>query len=208
MTETKHASGAEARRRDSAATKRALLAAAREVFTRQGYDNAGLRDIAQRAGTDKRLIGRYFGSKENLFAEVVAEAYEKMLLSAPEATHATAVALLSGAEPDNPDGLLLTLRSASSERAAEIMRDSIERTCEAALADALIGPDAVGRAALLLSICAGIHLQRNILHSRSLTNADNTDRLVPYLKAALDAIAATPAAAPAGDSVDQSPQSD
>lgn len=193
VTETKEeASRPEPRRRDSAATKRALLDAARDVFTRHGYDKAGLRDIAQQAGSDPRLIGRYFGSKEKLFAEVVGEAYQKTLLMTPEATYAAAVDLLSGGEPGSLGGLLLTLRSASSERAARIMRESLERNYQATLAEALDGPDAVGRAALLMSICVGVHLQRNILQSTPLMNPDAVDRLAPYLKAALDAVAATP----------------
>ena len=57
--------------RKGAATKAAILNAARERFCRDGYDNASLRDIASAAGVDAALISRYFGSKDDLFAEVL-----------------------------------------------------------------------------------------------------------------------------------------
>jgi len=81
------------RRRDSAATREAVLLAAREVFTRLGYDRAGIREIAAGAGIDARLIGRYFGSKEKLFAEVVDIVFEKTLMMGPGQNQAAAQAL-------------------------------------------------------------------------------------------------------------------
>src|SRR3546814_6908183 len=52
------------RRRDKAATKQALLAAAGEVFAERGYDAATTREVAQQAGVNEKLIQRYFGGKE------------------------------------------------------------------------------------------------------------------------------------------------
>ena len=54
--------------RDAEATRQAILDAAADAFCRRGYDGAGTRDIAGAAGVDPRLITRYFGSKEGLFA--------------------------------------------------------------------------------------------------------------------------------------------
>ena len=64
------------RRRDAAATRQAILDAAFAAFTRFGYDGVGVRDIAQSAGVTAMLINRYFGSKEQLFAEAVDVAFE------------------------------------------------------------------------------------------------------------------------------------
>src|SRR3546814_8975833 len=61
------------RKRDAAATRAAILAAARERFLRESYDSVGLRDIAGGAGVDVALVGRYFGGKEGLFREVVMD---------------------------------------------------------------------------------------------------------------------------------------
>ena len=52
--------------KDRAATEARILAAAREVFARRGYDAAGLREIAEMAEANLSLISRYFGGKEGL----------------------------------------------------------------------------------------------------------------------------------------------
>src|ERR1700757_2725720 len=62
------------RRRDADATRKAILAAAKDHFARSGYEGAFLRDIAVDAGVDAALINRYFGGKEGLFAEVLRRA--------------------------------------------------------------------------------------------------------------------------------------
>lgn len=177
-----------ASRRDSAATRRAILDAATELFCRVGYDGAGTREITRQAGVDARLITRYFGSKEKLFAEVVDEVFQKSLLMAPGKNAAAALDLLSSSLPPERDGVMLTLRSASNPRAAEIMRENMERNYQKMLAAELPGEDRMARAALLIAICAGVQLMRDILHSSALS-APDAARLAPYLTAALDAVA-------------------
>jgi AcrR family transcriptional regulator len=150
-----------------------------------------VREIAGAAGVDSRLIGRYFGSKEGLFTEVVEIAFEKSLMMTPERNAEAARELLSGSDEAASGGLLLALRSASNPRAAAIMRENMERNYQRELAEALPGPDATARAALLVAICSGVLLQRLILGSSELNGLD-VERLVPYLRAALDAVAAVP----------------
>jgi AcrR family transcriptional regulator len=58
---------------DSAATREALLEAARRVFDELGYERATTREIGERAGVDPALIVRYFDSKEGLFLAAIAE---------------------------------------------------------------------------------------------------------------------------------------
>lgn len=60
------------RSRDSAASREALLHAARAVFDELGYDLATTREIGERAGVDPALIARYFDSKEGLFLAAIA----------------------------------------------------------------------------------------------------------------------------------------
>src|ERR1700712_5779148 len=55
------------------ATRAAILASARRAFAEHGYDGAGLRGIAEAAGVTAMMVGRYFGSKEGLFGEVVTD---------------------------------------------------------------------------------------------------------------------------------------
>ena len=59
------------------------------------------------------------------------------------------------------------------------------------LAGALPGPDTTSRAALLIAICAGVILVRMLLGHTELNRPD-TEKLIPYLRAALDAVAKTP----------------
>ena len=61
------------RRPAGADTKSALLDAAREVFTEQGYEGATVRAIAKRAGVDPAMVNHWFGGKENLFAKAVLQ---------------------------------------------------------------------------------------------------------------------------------------
>src|SRR3978361_527894 len=61
------------RPRNAAATRDAILVSACEAFARSGYDGAGVREIASGAGVTAMLVNRYFGSKEKLFAEVLAD---------------------------------------------------------------------------------------------------------------------------------------
>jgi AcrR family transcriptional regulator len=192
------------RRRDAAATRAAILRAARVAFTEHGYDGAGVREIARAAEVDARLIGRYFGSKEGLFAEVVDIAFEKSMMMTPELNADAARQLLTAADQRAYDGLLLTLRSVANPRAAAVMRASIERNYQSRLADALPGEDATGRSALLIAICAGMLLNRLVLGSTAL-NAPDAERLVPLLHAALDAVAAAPSAAPDGTGTAEPP---
>jgi len=176
------------RTRDAAATRSAIFTAAQRLFTRLGYDGAGMREIAHEAGVDARLIGRYFGSKELLFAEVVDASYQKTLLMAPGVNHEAATALLARSKDSDLEGMLLTIRSASNERAVAIMRASLEGNYQRELTSALDGPDAGGRAALLVAICTGVQFSRNVMGNTALADGDHPE-LVEYLEAALDAVA-------------------
>ncbi len=53
-------------------TRQAIVRAARKHFTLGAFAEVGLRDIAQDAGVSAALIVKYFGSKENLFAEAIS----------------------------------------------------------------------------------------------------------------------------------------
>lgn len=52
-------------------TRDSILAAARQLFAEQGYDNATVRQIGAAAGVDPALVHHYFGSKEQLFLATV-----------------------------------------------------------------------------------------------------------------------------------------
>ena len=62
-------------RRDPAGTRRRILAAALEEFSRGGFAGARVDAIAERTATSKRMIYYYFGSKEQLYLEVLVKLY-------------------------------------------------------------------------------------------------------------------------------------
>lgn len=170
------------RRRDAAATREAILRSALVAFTRSGYDGVGVREIAQAAGVTAMLVNRYFGGKERLFAEVVDSAFAApTLLGEDPATLAQDVAraLTTRTAPDaeHVDGFQLLLRSAPNPRAAQILRDGVERHFERRLAGLLPGAEANERAALFLSLIAGFQVMRDVLGLTTLTEADVTVRL-------------------------------
>jgi TetR/AcrR family transcriptional regulator, repressor for neighboring sulfatase len=52
------------------AVRRAILEAATELFCTRGPESVSLRDVAQRAGVNHALIGRYVGNRRQLVDEV------------------------------------------------------------------------------------------------------------------------------------------
>jgi AcrR family transcriptional regulator len=61
-------------RRNAAATKARIFAAAQQAFSDVGYAQAGIRHIAAIAEVDAALIQRYFGSKAGLYEAALIEA--------------------------------------------------------------------------------------------------------------------------------------
>ena len=173
-----------ARRRNAAATREAILASARVSFARSGYDGVGVREIAEGAGVTAMLVNRYFGSKERLFAEVVAENITTPRILIDKITtqesdlaafgQDVAAALVANTTPGTTplDGFLIMLRSASSERAASIWREQIERHHQKTLTALLPGNLAAERAALILALIAGFQLMRQVIGISALASGD------------------------------------
>jgi len=171
------------RPRNAAATRAAILASARRAFARAGYDGAGVREIARGAGVTAMLVNRYFGSKERLFAEVVAS-----IMAAPTIlsqanlesgrrgeAFARALVELSAAGATPLDGFRIMLHSASSKPAARIGRAQIERHYQKTLAAALRGDFAAERAALVLALVAGFQVMRQMIGLSALAEAEPRD---------------------------------
>jgi AcrR family transcriptional regulator len=177
------ASATPVRRRNAAATRAAILASARQNFARAGYDGAGVREIASGAGVTAMLVNRYFGSKEQLFAEVIAETMTAPDILTQEnidssdfgAAIAATLIDITKAGGTPLDGFLIMLYSASSERAAEIGRKQIEEHYHKVLTAALSGDLAAERAAIVLAIVAGVQVMRQMIALSALSDADPAD---------------------------------
>jgi TetR/AcrR family transcriptional regulator len=70
--------GAKPQRRDPAATRHKLLAAARREFAKSGLAGARVDEIAARAGVNKQLVYHYFGDKDALYLAVLEWVYEEI----------------------------------------------------------------------------------------------------------------------------------
>jgi AcrR family transcriptional regulator len=65
-------------RDDPPATRRRILAAAGALFAERGFRGATMRAIAQRAGVNLASAHYHFGSKQDLYLEVVRAEFEKL----------------------------------------------------------------------------------------------------------------------------------
>jgi len=168
------------KKRDAAATRAAILASARRAFARSGYDGAGLREIAGEAGVTAMLVNRYFGSKEQLFEEVIdhvmgeATILNDTMAGMGDLADYITAGVLATTKPDAAplDGSLMMIRSSSSTRAAEIGRRQIEKRHHKALTAALKGEHAAERAAVMLSLIAGVQFMRQMVGLKALTKVD------------------------------------
>lgn len=182
-----------ARARNAAATRTAILDAARDRFTRDSYDDVGLRDIAGDVGVDAALISRYFGSKEDLFSAALDSCKGRTgLVEGERADFGRRVAreLIFGDQDHcKYQGLLIVLRSMSSAKAAEIVRNSSEQRFYRPLAEWIGGDDGPIRAHLVASLVKGVAVGRETTGDFSLTLAQREElcaRLARVLQSMID----------------------
>lgn len=166
------------RTKNAAATRDKLLAAARARFLAESYENVGLRDIAGDAGVDVALVGRYFGSKEELFKEVLREG--KVGLIDPSLDAAALPAFLarlvtedqSAGGREDIEKMLIILRSASSPKAAQVVRDSLREDVLGPIATIVGGEEAEMKASLCMSVLMGTTILRKIMSVEPLCVCD------------------------------------
>ena len=107
------------RRYSAEDTKAVLMENALRAFTAAGFDDVGVREIAQAAGVNPSLVNRYFGSKQGLFEAMLDQMPSAQDFMGPDqgqwgAQIAKMLVVKIGKEPDI-DPLLIMLRSAQSK---------------------------------------------------------------------------------------------
>lgn len=181
------------RTRNAVATRTAILEAARGLFGRDSYERVGVRDIAAGAGVDPALVIRYFGSKEQLFAEAVTQRFGVAeLLTGDRSQFGERLARYVFEKERTPgsfDPVLTLLRSATSEHAAPLLRAGLDDEFIGPLAEWLGGEQAVLRASLITAYLTGLSVMRDVIQSGSLATAE-TEALVtlvaPVLQSYVD----------------------
>ncbi|MER6271491.1 helix-turn-helix domain-containing protein [Streptomyces sp900105755] len=176
------------RRRDAAATRRALLLAARTRFTQLGYDRTTLRDVAADAGVNLALIKRYFGSKEGLFKAALAST-PRFLGSDGEfprdrvaLAEALSRQLAAGAWAEfGEHPVLMLLRDSGDEQVAQLRRQALAEFGRQVLeaSGGSSAPDARLRAELLVALGVGVAVVRSAVGLRPLADATPEDLVGP-----------------------------
>jgi AcrR family transcriptional regulator len=169
------------RRRNGADTKAALLTAAREVFTEQGYNGATVRAIAGRAGVDPAMVNHWFGGKDGLFTAAVhipinpAEVVPQLLTGDPEQLAERMLRRFLTVW-DNAEGgqFAALIRSiASNENAVTMLREFIQNVMFTRLIKALDVDQPELRAALCGTQIIGLGMARYVVRLEPLASADH-----------------------------------
>lgn len=183
----------EARRRNAAVTRDAILRAARSRFQRECYEQVGVRAIAADAGVDPALISRYFGSKEGLFAKVLASTSKDPMevLGGDRATFGERVARAVLAPSQRRDAcmdfLLIATRSSASPAASRLVRSHIEKQFLKPFGAWLGGQRAAEKAWLAACLLTGVAVMAAVeRHASAKENGAALSELAALLQGIVD----------------------
>lgn len=179
------------RPRNAEATRAAILAAAVDRFSRHSYDDVGMRDIARDVGVDAALVSRYFGSKEELFEQVLESCDtggDLMTGDRADFGHRVAREVVFGTKGETKlKGLLILLRSISSTRAMEVVRRSANARFFGPFSELVGGAEAAVSTRLAAGFIMGMAVSREITGGYDLSPAE-CERLAERLGRALQAV--------------------
>ena len=183
------------RRPGPSTTRDAILAAARERFSEQGYDRVRMRDVAGDAGVDVALVTYHFGSKDGLFEAALEMPRPMAALMADVLEHGEIDdfgerflrRVLEVWDDERTGGPLVGLvRSAMSHPpASDQLREFVQAELLGRIAARLDVPDANQRAALFGSQLIGLMLYRHVLHVEPVASMDREElvrRTAPSLQ--------------------------
>lgn len=143
---------------DAAATRARILATAQQVFSRRGYSEAGIRDIAGELGLSSTILLRYFGSKAALFEEALRAALNSDPVFPPRDQYGAFIAAqLTDPQHDmNPHAMCVL--ATAHEEAREIAARVLQELAVAPMAAWLGCADGEARARQILALCSGFVL--------------------------------------------------
>lgn len=180
------------RRHDAAASRRALLEAARAVFDEVGYERATTREIGERAGVDPALIARYFEGKEGLFLAALAEVTgEEIELDFDPPTLLAQLLGIWEERGHSPISRALASPALTPEmraRVSDVVGGKVVAELSAEL-ERRGAPDAELRAELLVAIAVGVAMTRSNGTLETLAAAPR-EQVLATLAPLIDALAA------------------
>lgn len=181
------------RPRNAEATRAAILAAARERFARESYDDVGMRDVAGDVGVDAALVSRYFGSKEELFVSVLDSCENGADLMTGDrhdfGRRVAHEAIFEAKSESKLRGLLILLRSIGSAKAMELVQRTGNERFLNPFAEWVGGENAAVRARLATGFIMGMAVSREITGGYGLTTAEcelMSDRMAAILQDIID----------------------
>lgn len=169
------------RRPGDSGTREAILSAAGARFAEYGFRATTMRGIAGDAGVDPALVHHYFGSKQKLFASVMALPVDPADLLPPllapgldglgERVVRTLLGVFGALGERNP-ALALVRSAASDPAAARTVREFLGEAILDRVAGALEADRPQLRAALCASQIVGLMVAREIVGLPALVDAD------------------------------------
>lgn len=150
------------RLRDADRTRAAILLAAQQAFSTQGFAEAGVRDIAMAAGVNPALVNRYFGSKLGLFEAALSAALDvARITTVPKAEFGAAlVEAFTAVDNDAINPLPMMAFAAADRQAQAVALAAVRNRIAAPLAEWLGPPDADARAAAIMALTSGFFTYR------------------------------------------------
>lgn len=186
-------------RRSSQTTRSRILNVAAQHFAAKPYGNVPLKEIAQDAGVSAPLIIKYFGSKEDLFIELID--FEHMAEAARETPFAELgrrmfEAVIAKTETTSPPLVPILVAAFDSSKIAKVVSERFD----AALGDILVDrieseapgissrSEAERRYRMMLSIAVGYPMLRasSLVEHESAGTPPNIDVIAPSLQNILD----------------------
>ena len=165
--------------------------AAGRLFAESGYDRTTIRAIAAEAQTDPGLVMRYFGSKENLFAQVAVLANDETNGGPPEHAAELLLRALGVKLAEEPVNALAAIRSMLThpDAAAEVRSAMSAQQQQAA--QHLADDDAELRAGLIGALTIGVMISRHLIRLDGVRDA-SPQRITALLRHAFHDIAHRP----------------
>ena len=168
-----------AKSRDAGQTRADILQAASVLFSKKGYSQVGLREVAAEAGITAALIVRYFGSKEALFEEALTAAMDlsELLSKSPQSFGRDMVDFIHRHSDNAANPLSMQLLAMGDPRArvvaTKVLQQGVLKTLRywlshnmlpktGAALEASAAEVAETKAALITTVLSGVWLYRDL----------------------------------------------
>ncbi|HVN63780.1 MAG TPA: TetR family transcriptional regulator [Candidatus Binataceae bacterium] len=143
---------------DASATRARILAAAQEMFSKRGYSESGMRDIADMLGLSSTILFRYFGTKAGLFEAALRDALGIERKFPPRSQFGQFIADWVANPNLDMSPHAMTVLATGHEEARAIAARVLQELTLTPIAEWLGPPDAEARARQIIALCSGFAL--------------------------------------------------